>query len=75
MAEQQSGAQQAPPISEMSVSSPTLRWVSIGHPQDAVPLGPDDYVLDSVFHPQMNTWEVLVLVQPREDEADEAEDE
>lgn len=69
-------AQQPQPPGEMTVSRPTLRWVSISHPQQGVPLGEDDYVLESVFNPQYNTWEVLVLVQPtgEEDEEDEAEE-
>ena len=65
---QQQAAAQPTPIGEMDVDSPTLRWVSIEHPQDAVPIGPDDYVLESVFNPGIDAWEVLVLVQPREGE-------
>jgi hypothetical protein len=64
---------QPQPISEMSVSTPTLRWVSIDHPGTQIPLGPDDYVLDSVYNHQVDAWEVLVLVQPAE-EPDEDED-
>ncbi|NHN42734.1 hypothetical protein G9C85_13995 [Halorubellus sp. JP-L1] len=71
---QQQAAPQTTPIEEMDVDSPTLRWVSIEHPQDAVPIGPDDYVLESVFNPGIDAWEALVLVQPRESE-DEDEDE
>jgi hypothetical protein len=62
------------PISEMVVSTPTLRWVSIDHPQTRIPLGPDDYVLDSVYNHQIDAWEVLVLVEPREQEASEDEE-
>lgn len=64
------------PIMEMEVSSPTLRRVSMDHLQDQLPIGPDDYVLNSVYNHQLDAWEVLVIVQPREDEeADtEAED-
>lgn len=68
------GVQQPQPISEMTVSTPTLRWISIGHPGEQIPIGPDDYVLDSVYNHQIDAWEVLVIVQPREAEADEKED-
>jgi hypothetical protein len=70
-----SEGRQRQPISEMMVSTPTLRRVSIDHPQAQIPLGPDDYVLDSVYNHQIDTWEVLVLVQPREEEEGEEEDE
>lgn len=61
------GAQQRGPVSEMAVETPTLRWVSIGHPAEDVPIGPDDYVLDSVYNPGTDAWEVLVIVQPGDD--------
>lgn len=63
--------QEPQPISEMTVSTPTLRWVSIDHPAAQVPLGPDDYVLNSVYNPQLDAWEVLVIVQPRDEEGDD----
>jgi len=69
------GGTAATPIGEMSVDSPTLRWVSIERPGASVPIGPDDYVLESVFNPGIDAWEVLVLVEPREAEEDEDEDE
>jgi hypothetical protein len=59
------------PIPEMGVDSPTLRWVSIQHPQEPAAIGEDDYVLDSFFNPQYNTWEVLVLVEPDEEQSEE----
>lgn len=62
--------QQPAPISEMSPSTPTLRWASIGDPSEQIALGDDDYVLDSYFNPQFGRWEVLVIVQPREDDTD-----
>lgn len=66
---------QRKPISEMSVSTPTLRWISIPHPQEQVPIGTDDYVLDSSYNPSMDAWEVLVLIQPDETDEEEEEDE
>lgn len=72
---QHGAVQQAPPVSEMTVSTPTLRWISIGHPQEQVPIGENDYVIESVFNPQMDSWEVLVLLQPGETDEDEDEEE
>ena len=69
----QSGTAAATPIGEMSVDSPTLRWVSIDRPGASVPIGSDDYVLESVFNPGIDAWEVLVLVEPRETEEDEGD--
>lgn len=69
----QSTVQQAPPVSQMDVPTPTLRWISIGHPQEQIPIGEDDYVLQSVFNHQIDAWEILVLVQPEEGDEDEEE--
>lgn len=66
--------EQLPPISEMSVSTPTLQWVSIGHPQEQIPIGPDDYVLSCEFNHNMDAWEVLIIVQPTEAEEDDDEE-
>lgn len=57
------------------MSTPTLRWVSIETLQDQVPIGPDDYVLNSFYNQQIDAWEALVVVQPRGDEEEEEEDE
>lgn len=56
------------------MSTPTLRRVSIGGPGEQVPLGEDDYVLDSYYDPQRDAWTVLVLVQPTDPEDDETEE-
>lgn len=71
----QPGAQRAMPMEEGGVSTPTLRWVSLSDPQQAVALDTEDYVLDSFFNAQYGVWEVLVLVQPTEGEEEETEDE
>jgi len=56
------------------VSTPTLLRVTLGRPGEEIPLGPDDYVLDSVYNYQLDAWEALVIVQPREaDDEDEGE--
>lgn len=52
------------PVPELAVSTPTLLRLTIGHPADHVPIGGDDYVLDSTYNPQIDAWEVLVIVQP-----------
>lgn len=68
----QSAQQQ--PLSQTSVSTPTLRWVSIDAPEMPVSLGPKDYVLESVYNHQLDAWEVLVLVRPDESEDEEDEE-
>jgi hypothetical protein len=65
-------AQAPEPVAEMDVQQPTLRWVSLQHPQQPIPIGESDYVLDSFFNVQFNTWEVLVLIEP-EGEGEESE--
>jgi|GEM_PF-6677539 len=51
----------------MDVTTPTLRWVSVPHPQQPMAIGEADEVLSSFFNVQFNTWEVLVLVHPKEE--------
>ncbi|WP_255196168.1 hypothetical protein [Halorarius litoreus] len=67
------GGQQYMPLSELQVSTPTLCRVSLDQPQEQLALGPDDHVLDSVYNYQLDTWEALVIVQPREDEDEDDE--
>jgi hypothetical protein len=69
------GAREPDPISEMTVSTPTLLWISMDRPLEQIPLGPDDHVLDSNFNHQIDAWEVLVIVQPDEEGGGEGEEE
>lgn len=68
---QTGGGQQPQPIAEMTVSTPTLQRVTMDHPQMQLPLGPDDHVLNTVYNPQIDAWEVLVIVQPDEEDDEE----
>lgn len=67
--------QQVPEVSASRPTTPTLRWVSIEHRQDQVPIGPEDHVLNSVYNAQADAWDVLVVVQPGETEEADAEEE
>lgn len=69
----QSEPQGAQPLSEMTVTTPTVCRVTMDHPQARLPIGPSDYVLNSVYDHQRDAWEVVVLVQPNEAE-EEAEE-
>jgi hypothetical protein len=62
----QSGTARPQSIAEMSVSRPTLVWVSLTQPGEPLALGEDDYVLNSVYSAGTDAWEVLVLLRPNE---------
>ncbi|MFC7177070.1 hypothetical protein [Halosegnis marinus] len=66
--QQAAGTGEPMPVAEMSVSTPTLRRVSMNYPNEQLPLGENDYVLESVYNPQLDAWEALVLVRPEDDE-------
>lgn len=71
---QQQQPQQATRPSEREVTTPTLQWVTLSGPQDRIPLGEEDYVLESIFDMERGCWEVLVLLQPSEDEGEREEE-
>lgn len=58
-------------IAEMEITEPTLTWLEISHPQQPIPIGDDDRVLDSRFNEQHDVWEVLLVAMPDEEEDDE----
>ena len=58
-------------IAEMEITEPTLTWLEISHPQQPIPIGEDDRVLDSTFNEQQDVWEVLLVALPEEEEVDE----
>lgn len=58
-------------VAEMSVSQPTLVWVSLTQPGDPLALGENDYVLNSVYSAGTDAWEALVLLRPEEGDTQE----
>lgn len=62
-------------IAEMEITGPVLTWLEISHPQQPVPIGENDRVLDSRFNEEYDVWEVLLVALPDETEEDEEEEE
>jgi len=60
-------------IAEMDVTDPTVTWLEVSHPQQPIPIGENDRVLDSHFNEQYDVWEVLLVALPGEEE-DEDDD-
>ncbi|WP_227376078.1 hypothetical protein [Haladaptatus halobius] len=59
-------------IAEMEITEPTLTWLEISHPQQPIPIGENDRVLNSYFNEQQDVWEVLLVALPDEEtDADE----
>jgi hypothetical protein len=48
-----------------------LRWLVIENPDQSIVLNEDDYILDSYFNPQFDIWEVLIRLEPEEEEESE----
>ena len=71
-ASQQAG--QPENIAEMDITGPVLTWLEISHPQQPVPIGENDRVLDSRFNEEYDVWEVLLVALPDDTEGDESED-
>lgn len=61
-------------IAEMEITGPVLTWLEISHPQQPVPIGENDRVLDSRFNEEYDVWEVLLVALPDESEGDEEEE-
>lgn len=53
-------------IAEMEITEPTLTWLELSHPQEPIPIGENDRVLDSAFNERHDVWEVLLLALPEE---------
>jgi len=47
---------------------PQLRWVVVESPDQSFLLKEDDYVLDSHFNAQYDSWEVLIRLESDEEE-------
>jgi hypothetical protein len=74
MGEQVETAQRADDIAEMDITEPTVTWLEVSHPQQPIPIGENDRVLDSHFNEQYDVWEVLLVALPEEDEDEEDEE-
>ena len=76
MGEQGMGEQADQPqdIAEMDITEPTVTWLEVSHPQQPIPIGEKDRVLDSHFNEQYDVWEVLLVALPDEEDEDEAEE-
>lgn len=73
---QPSGQQASQPenIAEMEITGPVLTWLEISHPQQPVPIGENDRVLDSRYNEEYDVWEVLLVALPEESDEDENEE-
>jgi hypothetical protein len=60
-------AQTVDDIAEMEITEPTLTWLEVSHPQQPIPVGENDRVLDSKFNEQHDVWEVLLIAIPNEE--------
>lgn len=47
---------------------PHLKWAVVESPDQAFLLEEDDYILDSYFNPQYDVWEVLIRLEPAEED-------
>lgn len=65
---QYAGSQQrqAAGTQEQRATGPVLRWVRLDSPGAMLPVDEDEEVLDTVFNPQFNAWEVLVRSTPEQ---------
>ena len=66
-------AQPAEDIAEMEITEPTLTWLEVSHPQQPIPIGDNDRVLNSNFNEQHDVWEVLLVAMPNEEGESEEE--
>jgi len=58
-------------IAEMDITEPTVTWLELSHPQQPIPIGEKDRVLDSHFNEQYDVWEVLLVALPDEEDDEE----
>ena len=66
-------ASQPDDIAEMDITEPTVTWLEVSHPQQPIPIGEKDRVLDSHFNEQYDVWEVLLVALPDEEEEEDDE--
>ena len=74
MNESVEAADQPDDIAEMDITEPTVTWLEVSHPQQPIPIGEKDRVLDSHFNEQYDVWEVLLVALPEDDEEEDDED-
>lgn len=74
MGEQAETARRPDDIAEMDITEPTVTWLEVSHPQQPIPIGENDRVLDSHFNEQYDVWEVLLVALPEEGEDEEDEE-
>ncbi|WP_435153495.1 hypothetical protein [Haladaptatus sp. DFWS20] len=55
-------------IAEIEITEPMLTWLEVSHPQQPIPIGENDRVLDSKFNEQHDVWEVLLVALPEEED-------
>ncbi|PSQ48277.1 hypothetical protein BRD15_05670 [Halobacteriales archaeon SW_6_65_15] len=75
MGKQVETAQRADDIAEMDITEPTVTWLEVSHPQQPIPIGENDRVLDSHFNEQYDVWEVLLVALPEEADEEEEDEE
>lgn len=64
---------EAPRITDMEITGPTLTWLEVESPQQPIPIGENDRVLDSRFNEEYDVWEVLLVALPDDEEDEEDE--
>jgi len=74
MGEGMEPGQQPDDIAEMDITEPTVTWLEVSHPQQPIPIGENDRVLNSHFNEQYDVWEVLLVALPEDDEEEDDED-
>lgn len=47
---------------------PHLKWVVVENPDQSFLLEEDDYLLDSYFNPEYDVWELLIRLEPAEED-------
>lgn len=47
---------------------PHMKWAVVESPEQSFKLEEDDHILDSYFNPEYNAWEVLILLEPAEED-------
>ncbi|WP_137283200.1 hypothetical protein [Halorussus salinisoli] len=70
---EQAGTARPDDIAEMDITEPTVTWLEVSHPQQPIPIGENDRVLDSEFNHQHDVWEVLLVALPEDEEGEEDE--
>lgn len=50
-----------------------MTWLEVSHPQQPIPIGESDRVLNSHFNEQYDVWEVLLVALPEESEEEDDE--